>query len=213
MESRKIDDILTSVLRMSDDELDRCYAEIAPEVDPIAELTKLADRMTPAEKASAQGQSLIGFLQQGLLFSDPVIADDHVDHCVLLIGDEQSHLESRQRQFAALGIGTMVASTAVEGLSRLETGHFDAAVLECRPKAEDEIDACSQILRRLTQLPVISLVGDLVVTDRDALDRDVLRAVARLLGEHVPNRLSMKKGPQAESGGLFQNEMDNCANG
>lgn len=213
MESRILDDILTSVLRMGDDEIDRYYAEIAPEVDPISELTELTDRMTNAERDTAQGQSLIDFIRQGILFRDLPGTEVHEHHRVLLIGDEQSHLEARQRQFGNFGIRTTVASTAAQGLTQLETEHFDAAVLECKPRTEDEIDTCSQILTHLARVPIISLVGDLVVTDRAALDRDVVRSVARLLGEPVPNRLPMRKAPQAESGGLFENEEDNCASG
>ena len=122
---------------------------------------------------------------------------------ILMIEDDTDLQEGLSFSLRLDRYETACASTCREGLSFLNTGHFDLILLDCNLPDGNGFDLCSQI-RTFSQIPILMLTAlELAVDDyiRKPFSLAVLKARIKKLLQHAESpRLLVSNGITIDKG-------------
>ena len=106
--------------------------------------------------------------------------------CVLLIDQDVTRLVERRKLFSERRIETKVATSAADGVANLEAEEFQLVIVDYYP-AEDDKGHLLELQRFNVKVPVINVQAwtGLMNRDNGRLNRELLRAAARMLGKPV----------------------------
>ncbi len=183
-----------------DDSLLRAAGEVGIEVflhKPISPSTLYDAAMTAlgASRGARLGSGSAGATPlQGLRFAEGAK--------VLLVEDNEINRQVASELLAAAGLASDAAGNGLEALARLESGHYDAVLMDVQMPEMDGIEATRRLRAsgRHPRLPVIALTAHALAADRqrflDAGMDDYLakpieeQDLLRVLAKWLPHRLA-----------------------
>ncbi|MGC1449065.1 MAG: hypothetical protein WA830_03420 [Candidatus Sulfotelmatobacter sp.] len=194
----RAEELLSAVLELTQDEVDAIYREVRPNEDSrqwafasaqhAAELCDKEQRLRPPVLHAALAQ--LCQMDLGLTVAKPAA-------CVLLIDQDVTRLVERRKLFSERRIETKVATSAADGVANLEAEEFQLVIVDYYPVTEDDKGHLLELQRFNVKVPVINVQAwtGLMNRDNGRLNRELLRAAARMLGKPVPRRLPAKRPP------------------
>jgi hypothetical protein len=192
------DRLLETVLALEQAELDAIYNSARPGQSARKIMMELADRAAALceneqrPKPPQLKTALEGLAQLELPFE--IKATPTKPH-LLLIDRDADRLLSRRELFLEMNIDIAVTASLLDGLGRLELGGFQLVIIDYVAVGEKERHAMARIQEFNVQAPVINIQAwatFLRAEDR-RINRDLLRAVAKLFKLKPPKRLPPKR--------------------
>ena len=193
------DQLLASVLALDKAELQAEYAKAHPGRSARQRIREIVDQAAALCAAQGKAQPLplrhaLASLSQLEL---PLLLDPTADAarvCILLIDQDADRLMVREELFLKRRINVETAMTLQDGLSRLKTGGVRLVIVDYDPNP-DEVDDLMSVLACNLRVPVINVSAwtSFFNADEKQHNRDLLRAVARLLYEPVPRRSPVRR--------------------
>jgi len=198
-EEERAEHLLNTTSELSQDEVDAIYCKVWPNEDSRQRafasarqaegLCKKEQRQQPPQLKAASAQ----LAQMELGLPETKLATARV----LLIDQDACRLVERRKLLSDLKIETMVATTAADAVAVLEAKRFQLVIVDYHPVTEEDRRYLLEVQEFNLQVPVINVQAWAGILERDnrRLNRDLLRAVTRILRKPIPRRLPMRRSP------------------
>jgi hypothetical protein len=196
----RADQLLGATLDLSEAEVDGIYNSARPDQDPrqrAYELARRAAALCEAEQRAQPDQlqaALATLAQLDLpLENKPSPALPRV----LLIDQDANRLLARKKLFLERHIDIETTTSASDGVARLEMEAFQLVIVDYFGTSAEEQAVLLKLQEFNLHAPVINVRAwfNLVHADNRRLNRDLLRAAARLFGKEMPRSLPRRRPP------------------
>jgi hypothetical protein len=197
---RLTEDILEDVLRISGAEIDAIYSAARPSEDPQERVFDLTCR---AAAGCADQKQLVTILEAKASVSQiPLLMkEESAEQAprVLLLDQDSVRLLDRRKLFLERHIAVEVTTTIADAIAHLETTDFRLVIVDYCARTDQEHTSLAGLQRFNLDVPIINVGAwaSLVSGHDRQLNRDLLRAAARLLRMPVPRRLPERQPPKS----------------
>jgi hypothetical protein len=188
--------LLNTVMELSQDEVDTFYREVWPNEDSaqqaFASVQDAVGRWNKEQRRQPlQLRSAFAQLCQRELLPAPKQATPRI----LLIDWDFPRLLERRRLLMDLNVETTCTTSIAEAEATLDARDFHLVIVDYRPITKEDSRHLLALQEFNLRLPVINVQAwaGLMEGDNRRINRDLLRAAARVLGKRIPRRLPVKR--------------------
>jgi hypothetical protein len=197
---RLTEDILADVLSLGGAEIDAIYAAARPNQDPeecVFELTRQVAASCVDQRQLVKLHEAKAAVSQIPLPLKEQFAEQPPR--ILLLDQDAVRLLDRRKLFLERRIAVDITTIIADAIASLETTEFRLVIVDYCATTDQEHTLLAALQRFNLEVPVINVGAwrSLVSGHDRQLNRDLLRAAARLLRMPVPKRLPERQPPKS----------------
>ena len=198
-EEERAEQLLNAVMSLSQEEVDAIYYKLWPNEDSkqrafgsvqhAVDLCRKEQRARPLQLRSAFAQ--LRQMELGLAVTEPATPR------ILLVDQDASRLLVRRKILLDLKVEPTVTTSVADAVAELGSQKFQLVIVDYHPITEEDHRYLVELQGFNMQVPVINVQvwAGLIESDGRRFNRDLLRAVARLLRKPLPRRLPIRRLP------------------